>query len=57
MENIVIYIVIALVILGILSRSFGIAKEWEKHAVFFLGKLSRIVGPGFYITKVSHKNK
>jgi regulator of protease activity HflC (stomatin/prohibitin superfamily) len=27
---------------------FGIAKEWEKHAVFFLGKLSRIVGPGIY---------
>lgn len=27
---------------------FGIAKEWEKHAVFFLGRLSRIVGPGIY---------
>ena len=27
---------------------FGIAREWEKHAVFFLGKLSRIVGPGLY---------
>ena len=33
---------------GILLGIFGIAKEWEKHAVFFLGKLSRIVGPGIY---------
>lgn len=41
-------IVLALVLLGLLSLSFGIAKEWEKHAVFFLGKLSRIVGPGIY---------
>jgi len=37
-----------LVLASIASRSFGIAKEWEKHAVFFLGKLSRIVGPGIY---------
>ena len=27
---------------------FGIAKEWEQHAVFTLGRLSRIVGPGLY---------
>jgi len=33
---------------GILLGIFGIAKEWEKHAVFYLGKLSRIVGPGIY---------
>ena len=49
MNNLVIYSVIALVFIGFLLGSFGIAKEWEKHAVFFLGKLSRIVGPGIYI--------
>ena len=43
------FLVPALLILGLLSRSFGIAKEWERHAVFFLGKLNRIVGPGFYL--------
>ena len=43
------YLVTLAVLIGLLSRSFGIAKEWEKHAVFFLGKLSRIVGPGFYL--------
>ncbi|MFC1742668.1 SPFH domain-containing protein [Candidatus Riflebacteria bacterium] len=27
---------------------FGVAKEWEKHAVFFLGKFTRMIGPGLY---------
>ena len=49
MNNLIVALVIAFVFLGLVSRSFGIAKEWEKHAVFFLGKLSRIVGPGIYI--------
>ncbi len=27
---------------------FGIAKEWERHALFFLGRFVRMVGPGIY---------
>lgn len=27
---------------------FGIANEWERHAIFHLGKFSRMVGPGLY---------
>jgi regulator of protease activity HflC (stomatin/prohibitin superfamily) len=27
---------------------FGIAKEWERHALFFLGKFHRMVEPGLY---------
>jgi hypothetical protein len=27
---------------------FGIAKQWERHAVFFLGRFARMVGPGLY---------
>lgn len=27
---------------------FGIAKQWERHAIFFLGKFARIAGPGLY---------
>lgn len=27
---------------------FGIANQWERHALFFLGKFYRMVGPGLY---------
>jgi regulator of protease activity HflC (stomatin/prohibitin superfamily) len=27
---------------------FGVVKEWERHALFFLGKFSRMVEPGLY---------
>jgi len=27
---------------------FGIVKEWERHALFFLGRFSRMVEPGLY---------
>ncbi|MEQ9285925.1 MAG: SPFH domain-containing protein [Cyclobacteriaceae bacterium] len=50
MDNpVIVFVVLVLVVMGLLTQSFGIAKEWEKHAVFFLGKLSRIVGPGIYL--------
>lgn len=28
---------------------FGIAKEWERHPLFFLGKYRRMAGPGLYL--------
>ena len=49
MNNLIIFSIIAFLLISFLLGSFGIAKEWERHAVFFLGKLSRIVGPGIYI--------
>jgi hypothetical protein len=27
---------------------FGIAKQWQRHAIFFLGRFARMVGPGLY---------
>jgi regulator of protease activity HflC (stomatin/prohibitin superfamily) len=27
---------------------FGIVKEWERHALFFLGRFSRMIPPGIY---------
>ena len=27
---------------------FGISKEWERHALFFLGRFVRMAGPGLY---------
>ena len=27
---------------------FGIAREWERHAIFRLGKFQRMAGPGLY---------
>lgn len=28
---------------------FGVAKEWERHALFFLGKFKSMAGPGLYL--------
>lgn len=43
-------ILAALVVAGLASASFHVALEWEKVAVLRLGKLSRIAGPGLFLT-------
>jgi regulator of protease activity HflC (stomatin/prohibitin superfamily) len=34
----------------------GVVNEWERHALFFLGKLTRMIEPGLYFyIPVLHK--